>query len=212
MQEALDPARIIRFARGANPANWGAAVLPDYEDLVRRFMALLESRKAQFVVVGGIALLQHVSGRNTEDLDLILSAAELAEVPELEVQERNELFAYCRFGELRVDVLFTEHRLFRLVVERFSAPMDYHTGRYPTATVEGLILLKLFALPSLYRQFDFDRAAIYEADVTQLLSRTEQTDEFFLDILRLHLPASDQTEIAGVLKDIRGRISRMRRG
>jgi hypothetical protein len=153
-----------------------------------------------------------VSGRNTEDLDLILSAAELAEVPELEVQERNELFAYCRFGELRVDVLFTEHRLFRLVVERFSAPMDYHTGRYPTATVEGLILLKLFALPSLYRQFDFDRAAIYEADVTQLLSRTEQTDEFFLDILRLHLPASDQTEIAGVLKDIRGRISRMRRG
>jgi hypothetical protein len=210
MHGALDPARIISFARSANPANWGAAVIPDYEDLVSRFMALLESRKARFVVVGGIALLQHVSGRNTEDIDIILSAAELAELPELEVQERNDMFAYCRYGELRVDVLFAGHRLFQQVSEQFSVAMDYHTGRYQTATIDGLILLKLFALPSLYRRFDFDRVAIYEADVTQLLSRTDETDDFFLTLLRPHLPDSDQAEIAGVLKDIRARISRMR--
>jgi hypothetical protein len=161
--------------------------------------------------VGGIALLQHVSGRNTEDIDIILSAAELAGLPELEVQERDEVFAFCRYGELRVDVLFTAHRLFQQVLERFSMPMDYHTGRDATATIEGLILLKLFALPSLSRQFDFDRVAIFEADVTQLLSRTQKPDDFFLTLLNPHLPASDQAEIAGVLKDIRARISRMRR-
>jgi hypothetical protein len=211
MHGALDPARIISFARAANPANWEGAVTPDYEDLVSRFMALLESRKARFVVVGGIALLQHVSGRNTEDIDIILSAAELADLPELVVQERSEMFAYCRYGELRVDVRFAAHRLFHQVLERFSVPMDYHTGRYQTATIEGLILLRLFALPSLYRQFGFDRVAIYEADVTQLLSRTEEPDDFFLALLQPHLPASDQTEIAGILSDIRGRIRRMRR-
>ena len=121
------------------------------------------------------------------------------------------LFAFCQYGELRVNILFAGHRLFQHVLEEFSVAMDYHTGRYPTATIEGLILLKLFALPSLYRRFDFDRVAIYEADVTQLLSRTEKTDEFFLALLRPHLTATDQSEIAGISKDIRGRITRMRR-
>lgn len=37
------------------------------------------------------------------------------------------------------------------------------------ATIEGLIILKLYALPSLYRQGNFDRLSLYENDIPQLL-------------------------------------------
>ncbi len=52
---------------------------------------------------------------------------------------------------------FDEYPLFRLIVDKFTLLMDYQIGQLPTATIDGLILLKLFALPGLYRQFDYDR-------------------------------------------------------
>jgi hypothetical protein len=70
----LDPGRIIALAHGANPASWGRRMSPNYPALVTDFLALLESRQIPFVIVGGIALLQHVPARNTEEIDLILSA------------------------------------------------------------------------------------------------------------------------------------------
>ena len=184
----------------------------DYPALVTDFLALLESRRIPFVLVGGIALLQHVRGRNTEDIDLIISAPRLGDIPELKIRERTEMFAHCQFSDLRVDVLFAEHPLFELVAKKFTVPLDYQVGRLPTASIDGLILLKLFALPSLYRQFDYDRIAIYEADVTQLLSRSSREDSFFLDLLAPHLLESDRLELARILSDIRDRLRRMKRG
>jgi len=184
----------------------------DYPALVADFLALLEGRRIPFVVVGGIALLQHVRGRNTEDIDLIISAPRLGDIPELSIRERTEMFAYGHFSDLRVDILFAEHPVFDLVAKKFTVPLDYHVGRLPTASVDGLILLKLFALPSLYRQFDYDRIAIYEADVTQLLSRSSREDSFFLDLLAPHLLESDRLELARILSDIRDRLRRMKRG
>ena len=122
------------------------------------------------------------------------------------------MFAYGKFQELRVNILFAEHPLFERIAREFAAPMDYQMGQLSTATIDGLILLKLFALPSLYRQFDYDRVAIYEADVTQLLARSQREDAFFLQILAPHLLDSDRQELAGVLTGIRGRLRRMRKG
>lgn len=183
----------------------------NYFDLVTDFLRLLESRRISFVVVGGIALLRHVHGRNTEDLDLIISAHRLGDIPELEIRERTDLFAYGCFRDLRVDVLFAEHPLFLQVTQQFAIPMDYQVGKLPTATLEGLVLLKLFALPSLYRRFDHDRIAIYEADITQLLTRTNRDDQYFLDILAPHILDSDRAELASILTDIRGRLKRMKK-
>lgn len=211
MPSQLDPGRIIALAHGANPATWSGPMNTDYPALVADFLALLERRQIPFVVVGGIALLQHVRGRNTEDIDLIISAPRLAEIPELIVQERTEMFAYGRFrDELRADILFAEHPVFDLVARTFTVPMDYQIGRLPTATVDGLVLLKLFALPSLYRKFDFDRIAIYEADIMQLLSRSHCNDSFFLDLLAPHILDSDRLELARVLSDIRSRLARIK--
>ena len=181
----------------------------DYSTLVADFLALLAGREVPFVVVGGIALLQHVQGRNTEDLDLIISAPRLKSIPELEISERTEMFAYGRFRDLRVDILFAEHPIFHLVAEQFTVLMDYQVGSLPTATIDGLILLKLFALPSLYRQFNFDRIAIYEADITQLLSRSQRPDAFFLELLGPHVLDSDRQELSAILLDTRTRLRRM---
>ena len=59
----LYPGRIIALAHGANPASWGRRMSPNYPALVTDFLALLESREIPFVIVGGIALLQHVPAR-----------------------------------------------------------------------------------------------------------------------------------------------------
>ena len=40
-------------------------------ETVSRFFSLLSERQIDYVLVGGIALLQYVEGRNTEDIDLI---------------------------------------------------------------------------------------------------------------------------------------------
>jgi hypothetical protein len=75
-----------------------------------------------------------------------------------------------------------------------------------------LILLKLFALPSLYRQFDYDRVAIYEGDVLQLLARTSSSDEELLAVLRSHIELdSDIEQLGNILQELRAKLKRIRR-
>ena len=61
--------------------------------------------------------------------------------------------------------------------------MSYEIGVLPTATIDGFFSSSSFALPSLYRQFDFDRIAIYEADIMQLLRRSTNPNSFFIEVL-----------------------------
>lgn len=208
----LNAGRIIELAHAANPAYWSSKMESDCARAMNDFLLLLRQRNIPFVVVGGIALLQHVPGRNTEDLDIILAAPHLLDIPELELVERNDMFGKGIFRGLRVVLLFYEHPFFNRVAQNYAAELAYTVGRLRTATVEGLILLKLFALPSLYRQFDLDRAAIYEADLIQLVSRTDRKDSFFLEVLKEYMPASDQRQIAAILSEIRQKIARLRPG
>lgn len=210
MTQLLHPGSVIAFAKGANLAKRERSMSLDYESLVSEFLQLMRNRDVPFVVVGGIALLQHIRGRNTQDIDLIISSPGLAQIPELEIRERNDMFAVGDFRGLRVDVLLAEHPLFREVVERFATVLEYQVGLLATASVEGLIILKLFAMPSLYRQFDYDRIAIYEADLTQLLVRSAKDDLFFLAALKPHLTGTDLSETSDILADIRRRLARMK--
>jgi hypothetical protein len=206
----LDAGRIIHLAHSANRVNWSGPMHSDYAALTSDFLALLRQREIPFVIVGGIALLQYVSGRNTEDIDIILAAPRLAELPEMTLLERNEMFAKADFNGLRVDLWFVEHPFLKNIAQEFSAPRPYTAGELPTATIEGLILLKLFALPSLYRQMDLDRVAIYEADLTQLLHRTDRSDSYFTDILGRFLPGTDLRELGGILAEIRQKLARLK--
>jgi hypothetical protein len=177
-------------------------------DTVARFFSLLREREIEHVLVGGIALLQYVAGRNTEDIDLIMSLSSLERIPELIVGRRDEDFARGNFGDLRVKVLLTSNPLFDEVRRRHSTTQSFVEQDIPCATVEGLVLLKLYALPSLYRQGDFTRVGLYENDVATLLQAHHPPVEQLLAQLVPHLSESDMTQVNQIMAEIQQRISR----
>ena len=177
-------------------------------ETVARFFSLLRERQIDYVLVGGIALLQYVEGRNTEDIDLIMAVSSLALLPELVIETRDNDFARGRFGELKVDVLLTSNRLFDEVRLRHATVRRFVEQDIPCATVEGLILLKLYALPSLYRQGNFTRVGLYENDVATLLHAHNPSIEALLEELAQYLSESDLTQIKQIVSEIRQRISR----
>jgi len=141
------------------------AATPVPQDALDLFRLLAE-RRVDYLLVGGLAMLTYVKGRNTKDVDLLLSLEASHQIPELEIRERQDFFARAQFRSVQVDLLFTFNPLFKTVAEKFAAVHSFAELNVPAATVEGLIVLKLYALPSLYRQFQMDRAALYENDIT----------------------------------------------
>ena len=177
-------------------------------ETVARFFSLLRERQIEYVLVGGIALLQYVEGRNTEDIDLIMAVSELERLPELHVETRDADFARGRFGDLKVNVRLTTNPLFDEVRKRYTAMQRFVEQEIPCATVEGLILLKLYALPSLYRQGNFTRVGLYENDVATLLHAHNPPIEPLLDELSLYLSENDMTQVKQIASEIQQRISR----
>ena len=162
---------VIRNAVLFNPGNHRERLMnSDFLiETVARFFSLLRERQIEYVLVGGIAMLQYVEGRNTEDVDLIMALSALEQLPELQVETRDADFARSKFGDLKVDVLLTSNPDFDEVRKRYTSVQRFVEQDIPCATVEGLILLKLYALPSLYRQGNFTRVGLYENDVATLL-------------------------------------------
>ena len=177
-------------------------------ETVARFFALLRERRVEYVLVGGIALLQYVEGRNTEDIDLIMALSSLERLPEVIVESRDADFARGEFGKLRVDVLLTSNPLFDEVHKRYSTTRQFVEEEIPCATVEGLILLKLYALPSLYRQGNFARVGLYENDVATLLQTHNPAAEPLLVELAAYLSENDMTQVKQIVTEIQQRISR----
>jgi len=177
-------------------------------ETVAHFFALLHERQIEYVLVGGIALLQYVDGRNTEDIDLIMALASLEHVPELTVETKDKDFVRGRFRELKVDLLLTSNPLFDEVRKRYTTTRQFVEQDIPCATVEGLILLKLYSLPSLYRQGSFTRVGLYENDVATLLQTHNPPVEQFLVELAAYLSESDMMQVKQTVHEIQQRISR----
>ena len=177
-------------------------------ETVASFFSLLRERQIEYVLVGGIALLQYVEGRNTEDIDLIMAVSSLERMPELIVETRDDDFARGKFSDLKVDVLLTSNALFDQVRKRYTTTQRFVEQDIPCATVEGLILLKLYALPSLYRQGNFTRVGLYENDVATLLHAYNPPIEPLLDELARYLSESDITQVKQIVSEIRQRLSR----
>ena len=65
---------------------------------VEQLFNLLDSRKVDYVLVGGIALLTYVEGRNTQDIDLIMTLPSLTKLPEIKLESQDIYFARGKFG------------------------------------------------------------------------------------------------------------------
>ena len=178
------------------PAPKPAMPLPqDALDLFR----LLGERRAPYLLAGGLAMLTYVNGRNTKDVDLLISLEASREIPELEMRDRQDFFGRAQFRSVQVDLLFTFNPVFKIVAEKFATIHRFAELEIPTATVEGLVVLKLYALPSLYRQFDWDRIYVYESDLKLLLARYKPQMEPLFKLLQPHLLPTDLTELRKIV-------------
>ncbi|MGB7415967.1 MAG: hypothetical protein WA902_17320 [Thermosynechococcaceae cyanobacterium] len=178
--------------------------------LVDRLFSLLANRNVDYVLVGGIALLSYIDGRNTQDIDFILSRADLAALPEIRIAEENSNFVRAFFEDLQIDLLLTNNQLFDLVRQHYSTDQMFGERSIRSASVEGLLLLKLYALPSLYRQGQFNRVSLYETDILQLLLKYPVELEPLLQILNDYLLVSDHEALRDITTDIQSRIQRFK--
>ena len=169
---------------------------------------LLDQRGVDYVLVGGIAMLAYIEGRNTQDIDFIVARDDLQKLPEIRIEDEKQDFARGWFGDLRVDFLFTEDQLFDKVRREYATTKRFAERDVRCATVEGLLLMKLFALPDKYRRAHFDRVELYENDVLTLLRTFRPDTTPLFDELAKHMLASDVDEIRGIVADIEDRIAR----
>jgi hypothetical protein len=133
------------------PAQKPAAPLPrDAMDLFR----LLAEQRVPYLLAGGLAMLTYVNGRNTRDVDLLMSVEASRD------NSRNWKFATARiFSRARNSAVCrwiccsTGNPVFKIVAEQFATRHRFAELEVPTATVEGLIDLETLraavALPAV---------------------------------------------------------------
>lgn len=201
---------IIRNGILFDVKNWETVMQTgdNFFQVVETLFDTLVERNINYLLVGGVALLSYVDGRNTQDIDLILSRAELATLPEISIRDENRDFIRGDFDGLQVDILLTQNKFFKEVDKSFATDRQFGNRMVRCVTVEGLLILKCYALPSLYRQGNFNRASIYENDILLLLLNYSINLESIVNILSNYLLPSDLDEARNILGEIQGRIRR----
>jgi hypothetical protein len=201
---------VIRNARAFNIQHWQGAPRPmdDILQTVADLFALLKQRKIKSVLVGGIALLQYIQGRNTEDIDLILAVSSLKKLPEIVLVEEDIYFARGQYKDLQIDFLLTRNPLFAHVQRTYTTTQRFLEQDITSATVEGLVLLKLYALPSLYRQGNFARVGLYENDIATLIYYHRPDMDKLQQELAPFVSENDLAAIRDIVTDISKRIAR----
>jgi hypothetical protein len=190
--------------------NWHQPMsnLENFDQIIDNLFNTLSERNINYLLVGGVALLSYVEGRNTQDIDLILSRSELEALPEVAIAEENKDFIRGRFQQLIVDILLTQNQLFAQISQQFATVRQFGDLRIRCVDVEGLVILKFYALPSLYRQGKFDRVSIYENDILLLLLNYDVDLEQVFQVLSNHLLPSDLEEVKGIYADLEARLKR----
>ena len=201
---------IVRNGVVFDMKNWNGNIASEdsLPQVVDRLFDLLDQRQISYLLVGGVALLSYVDGRNTQDVDFILARQSLSELPELVVAEEDQNFARAAFEQLQVDLLLTQNPLFKLVLQNYSTERPFGDRTIYCVTVEGLVLLKLYALPSLYRQEQFDKVSIYESDITLLMLRYPVDVDALATILKRYILATDWVKLEQIIDDIQARMAR----
>ncbi len=175
ISRVLSAAATFNLARHTDAQSWMDASNINRE--AEELFALLAARRVPYLLVGGLAMLTHVRGRNTEDVDLIISVPDQRRLePEVELvdpPEPGSPIAMGRYQGLRVDYLDAREPVFARVLAEHGErqPFVFASGasrELPVASPVGLMLLKLHALPGVTRQKDWGRVGAYELDLLNL--------------------------------------------
>ena len=97
---------VIRNAVVFNFRTWRekAVNTDNLPQTVARLFALLKERQVEYLLVGGVALLNYVEGRNTEDIDLIMALPALKKLPEIEGSVKTMIL--CAAGSTNCKLIF----------------------------------------------------------------------------------------------------------
>lgn len=193
-----------------DPKNSERLATMDFNSLLQsipRLFNLLEERQVEYVLVGGIAMLAYIEGRNTQDIDLIVARKDLEKLPEIVFDDDNLEFARGRYGDLPVDFLFTRNKLFHKVSTSFTSKKKFIDRQVPCASIDAIVMLKLFALPSLYRQGRFEKVDLYQNDVLRLLREFNPKMGPLFKELSKHVLPSDMDEIQKIVTKIEQEIA-----
>lgn len=218
MRERVSIAGVVQNGIAFDFKNWRHSPVPSSLNMeplleaVAEIFAILRARRIDYVLVGGIAMLQYIEGRNTQDIDLIIAVADLKKLPEIEIKSQDDDFARGDFKGLQIDFLLSRNPLFQKVQRRYSTTQEFVEQSIPTATVEGLLILKMFALPALYRMGNFARVGLYENDIATLLNDYRPPTEPLFDDLQPHLSEGDLNSVREIVSEIEARIARFQRG
>ena len=120
-------------------------------------------------------------------------------------------FARGQFKGLQIYFLLTRNPLFARVQRAYATNQQFLEQDITSATVEGLVLLKLYALPSLYRQGNFARVGLYENDIATLLYYHQPNMAVVEQELTTFVSSSDFEAIQDALTEITKRIARFQR-
>lgn len=213
-------ADILEAARVVGHEAWDGKARSSYDRMtstgdssltqdVLDLFCLLRDRGVPYVLVGDVALLRYVDGRNTQDIDFLFSPHAMVQLPELVVSVREQDVARAQFRSIRVDLLLTTDPVFKLVHDRYATTHPFQEVAVRCATIEGLLILKLYALPSLYRQGDTQRIALYETDILMLMDRYRPAMEPILATLAPYVEEDALNGLRNILADIDRRIARM---
>jgi hypothetical protein len=127
------------------------------------------------------------------------------------IGSENQDFAQADYEGVKIGSWLNQNKLFKLIQKSYTNPIQFGEHSVVTATPEGLMILKLYALPSLYRRGPFDRAALYETGILQLAFNYKLAFEPLLKVVKPHLIESDMEELGEIVGDIQRRIRRMER-
>ncbi|RRR74503.1 MAG: hypothetical protein EI684_06880 [Candidatus Viridilinea halotolerans] len=105
----------------------------------------------------------------------------------------------------------TKNPLFAYVQKHHATQQPFFERTITSATIRGLMLLKLYALPSLYRQGDFTCVGLYENDVATLLFYHASNTQEVLTELTPFVSTQDLAAIQDIISDLEQRISRFKR-
>ncbi len=196
-----------QLREGAQPK----ATMPVPQDAMDLFRLLAE-RRVDYLLVGGMAMLTYVKGRNTKDVDLLMSVAALEQLPELKIEDRNDFFARGKFKSIQVDLLLTKNPLFKIVAEKFATRHPFAEMAVPAATVEGMILLKLLRCRRFIGRSIWTGSTVYENDIKMLLARYQPEIEPLFQLLEPHmLPSGFERNCKKIVSDEQQRVARMQK-
>lgn len=184
-------------------------IQPAFIQSIQKLFAILEQRKIEHVIVGGIAIFHYITERNTQDLDLLIPPIALEQLSELQILHQDNHFVRANYEKLQIDLLFTHNPLFQKVQTQYSITQSFFDHHVRLATVEGLLLLKLYALPSLYKQRHFSRVGFYENDIGTLIYNHPVNMPALLTELTSYVNEDDLAKIKAILSDIRHRLKHL---